>query len=147
MQTAGPMKRCSVLAVAAAAALVACGGGGDGVGGVAVPVFDSAFVGDAPPDGGPVLTVTLLLRPQIPNSPSGSFVQSTLVVRVKGGTTDLNRYAVTGTFSGDTFLLDVANASPPIALRYQGHVDGADVVRLVPTAPSAGQPTLVLRRQ
>ena len=143
------LRRRAALVAGAAAALAACGGGGDGgsLGVVAVPVFDSAFAGDTPSDGSPVLTVTLLLKPQFPNSPSGSFVQSTLVVRVKGGTTDLNRYAVTGTFSGDTFTLDVASAAPPIALRYQGHFDSADVIRLVPVAPSAAQPTLTLRRQ
>ena len=146
-----PRRRALLVSATAAAALAACGGGGDGggLGIVAVPVFNSAFVGETPSDGSPVLTVTLLLKPQIPASPSGSFVDSTLVVRVRGGTTDLNRYAVTGTFSGDTFTLDVASASPPIALRYQGRFDSADVIRLVqvPLAPSAAQPTLTLRRQ
>ena len=143
----GPRRRALLVSATAAAALAACGGGDGSLGIVAVPVFDSAFVGETPSDGSPVLTVTLLLKPQIPASPSGSFVDSTLVVRVKGGTTDLNRYAVTGTFSGDIFTLDVASASPPIALRYQGHFDSADVIRLVPVAPSAAQPTLTLRRQ
>ncbi len=140
----------AALAVAAAAVLTACGGGGGGVA-LPVPVFAFPFAGDAPPgDGGPTLTVTLLLKPRLPNTPSGSFVDSALVVRVKGGSTDLNRYEVTGTFSGDDFTLDVANASPPIALRYQGHFAGADVIRLVPVAPAgstAKLPTLELRRQ
>ena len=146
------MQRRSVLAalaVTAAAVLAACGGGG----GVAlpVPVVAFPFAGDAPPgDGGPTLTVTLFLKPRLPNTPDGSFVDSALVVRLKGGSTDLNRYEVAGTFSGDDFTLDVANASPPIALRYRGHFTGTDVIRLVPVVPAgstAKLPTLELRRQ
>ena len=146
------MRRRSALAAlavtAAAAVLAACGGGGVAL---PVPVFAFPFAGDAPPgDGGPTLTVTLLLKPRLPNTPDGSFVDSTLVVRLKGGSTDLNRYEVTGTFSGEDFTLDVANASPPIAFRYQGHFASADVIRLVPVAPAgstAKLPTLELRRQ
>ena len=152
MKALGVRRRSALAALAvnaAAAALAACGGGG----GVAlpVPVFGFPFAGDAPAgDGGPTLTVTLFLRPRLPNTPDGSFVDSTLVVRLKGGSTDLNRYEVAGTFSGDDFTLDVANASPPIAVRYQGRFAGADVIRLVPVVPAgstAKLPTLELRRQ
>ena len=150
----GGLRRRTVLAATAAAALAACGGGGSGGLGVValpVPVFGSPFAGDTPAaDGAPVLTVTLLLTPRLPDASNGPFIDSALVVRIKGGSTDLNRYQVTGTFSGDDFTLDVAAASPPIALRYQGHFASADVIRLVPVAPAgstAKLPTLELRRQ
>lgn len=134
--------------LAALAGLSACGGGGgsDAAAALVLPVFLYAFVGTVESDDRLIpAQVSLTLTPQVPSSPTGSFVSSTLRITFFFGTT--SQYKVTGTFSGEEFSLVVEGAASPIAGSYRGSFVDRNTVRLVPSDGSLrpdGRPRPVL---
>ena len=122
------------LGLAALSGVGACGGGGGADAAVAalvVPIFLYAFVGSIVADDMSAAEVRLTLSPQNPLSHDGSFVRSTLRISFATGRAD--EYRVTGTFSGEDFMLDVEGAASPVAASYRGSFTDRNTLRLLPT--------------
>ena len=126
----GPRARRNWVAWLAAAFVMGCGGGEL----LLVPFFTFGF-GFTGNVGGAVRTVSLNLNPNVPTTSSGPFTAPSNI------TLDPNdQHDVTGTYSGCTFSLAVANPVAPLAANYNGRFTSADVIELTPT--QSAQPSL-----
>ena len=131
-------------ACAGALALLAmqgCGGGDSG-GNDQVPIFEFVFNATTTVNN-VTWQVQASFSPAKPTTSTGSFA-STSNIDANDGVNDV-AYAVTGTWSGCTMNVDVANAATPLAPHYTGRFSGKDTIVLTPVPPST-MPVLTLAR-
>jgi Tol biopolymer transport system component len=124
------------------ATLSGCGGGGGGgVGSSVIPDFTNTFQGfDAQSER---ISLTVFPDTASQNQMSGTFdaTQSGLTVYVGTTMTTSPTVPVSGTFSGNTFVLNLTNPPPPLASTYNGTFSDLDTMVLTGTGS-----TLTLRR-
>jgi hypothetical protein len=131
---------------AAVTSFAGCGGGGGGGGGSSIADFGNTFLGFEPSAGydANAQRVSLNLFPDSAsqNKPSGSFDASISALRLFNPTqVPPDAAAVSGTFSGTTFVIHLTNPPAPIASSYDGHFSEVDTIVL-----TNGGSTLTLRR-